>query len=341
MAKERLFAALCLMATPALAQDRAAMEIPVPSPQKAVAPEPQPKPESEQAAAPTQAQSGNAAYAQFEVFHLDNYYYGTDQKPLKSEPSVQTKLQLGLTMRGGALDVYGTIGAIKMPDTQKVVQRRTEMEADFYPIRDRYGSVVIYNRLELPFSDADYDKDNAKVGRQGTVYTLGATPRVQVTTAVNGVNILFSLAADMWSSFASRRQYIESDETATETDRAFFLTKAEEGQPVEAQSPPLHDEILAGFGLYPLILRSMLFEAAVVSTHDHKPAYFINEDETVSFKYRTERTSHYRIGLTYQVSRTLSITNDFYHFHQGFFEERATGDEDRRYRNIFKVSCRL
>ena len=280
-------------------------------------------------------------YVNLELFHQSDYFYDTDDRVLKRDPSVQAKAQIGATFQRGTLDVYGTVGVIKLPGTQKMVQRRPEVEIDFYGLRRSEGSVVIYNRVELPFSDADFDKDNARPSRQGTIYTLGGTPHVQHVSDLGGVHLLVSLTLDAWSSFFSRRQFVSRDDMAREKDESFFLAQEEQGQPVEATAPPVHNEITAGVGIYPLIWRGLVLETSVVSSHDHEPVYFLDQDDRISHKYNTQRTSHYRVSLTLQVNKSVSISNDFYHYHDGFFEERIKGTEDGRFRNTFKVSCRL
>lgn len=293
------------------------------------------------AAAPPPGGIAVAPYTNLELFHQSDYFYDSEDKILKREPSVQVKAQIGTTFQHGSLDLYGTIGAIKLPGTQKMVQRRPEVELDFYPLRLKDASIAIYNRVELPFSDADYDKENAVVSRQGSIYTLGTTPHVQQIVDAGDVHLLFSLTADMWSSFFSRRQFVANGDLSREEDKQFFLTRTDEGEPVEAAAPPFQNEYSAGLGIYPLIFRAMVLEAVVVSTHKHVPVYYVAEDSSVSYKYRTERRSHYRIGLIYQVSKSLSLSNDFYHYHEGFFEERTAGTDDGRFRNTFKVTCRL
>ena len=296
---------------------------------------------SQSASMQKESSADSAFYSTVEFAHQSDRFFDQASGEALTKPSLQTNLQLGHQMRGGQIDMYVTLGAIKSPGTQKVVQRRPEAEFDYYPANMKNFSWVFYNRVNLPFSEADYDKENAKVSRQGSIFTIGSTPKIRGTLSLNGTSFILSLGTDLWGTFYSRRQYIEDANTSPE-DRGLLLSGDPEGESIEASVPMFHNEFVGGLGIYPLLIRGLMFEASVVSAHDHIPVYsYVGPGTTVNHSYRTDRTAHYRLRLVLQLTRKLALSNDFFHFHTGFFAQEVSGSDHHRFRNILRLSCQI
>lgn len=99
---------------------------------------------------------------------------------------------------------------------------------------------------------------------------------------------------------------------------------------------------MAGATIRPSILPDLGFMASVHFTQEQTPRYSYNEEiDELDYTYKKKKTSHYRVRLSYKINEATQFINDFYHFHDGFFEAKTSSPEDRRLRNIARVQIQL
>lgn len=82
-------------------------------------------------------------------YHLSTYYDKDDYVD-KQEVAAHVRMRFGSTFYRGKLDLFGSVGFLKLPKTRKVIQRRPEIELDYYPFFGRWGQIALYNIVELP-----------------------------------------------------------------------------------------------------------------------------------------------------------------------------------------------
>ena len=192
-------------------------------------------------------------YGNIETSHFSDSYFDDGGYSLSQPAYAESKLRIGLTHYNGSLDLYGTVGVIKKPQTQMLVQRRPEIELDLSPIKNSYGGITFYGILELPFSEDRFDSKNANVENQGSILTLGLAPYLDIQHYVSGSRVDFKIGADASTRLYSRRQYIDSDDEIL-GDASYFLTAAE---PIEETLSPFETQGAVGFGFLPGFFRSM------------------------------------------------------------------------------------
>jgi hypothetical protein len=300
---------------------------------------------------------GAKFYATAELRHHLNTYYDSTGYYAHQEPSTHARIQAGAQLYEGFVDVYGTLGVFKIPRTQQVMQRRPELAADVHLLQSEYATIMQYNIVQFPIREeaagpmAEDDKTDGF--NAGVVYTLGLTPTVKwpiPTTAGKGE---VKLGADGWTRVYSRRQYTEDygpafdgEDDGTGRDGLGLAPEGEDAgpgtdaEPIEDYAPHYQAQVFAGGSFASTLVRGSLAE---VTGHYHSrfdPRYEVEADESVDYEYAVDRYSYYRVRLRYEINERLSVTNDFYHFHEGMFEAKRKGDE-RRFRNIARVSCRL
>jgi len=288
-------------------------------------------------------------YSAVELRHHLNTYYDIQGYRARQEPSLHARAKLGATMQEGAIDAYATVGIIKGTQTQQLVQRRPEIEIDVYPLFGTYGQIIQYNIMQLPFAHEDEttesDSDNS-TDQQGTIYTLGLAPTLVLPYEINGSSLKMKAGFDFWTELFSRKQKRDDE------DRDHFALDDDE-QDDESQSDTGEDSALRLFSQYmvgmvisPAWSRATELEASIYYDSDFIPEYSDaeagsdDEAEQRDYRYKADRDSHYRIRLQYELSERLAFINDFYHFHEGFFAKKVY-DDDRRYRNIARLSYKL
>ena len=267
-------------------------------------------------------------YASIDLTHLNNSYVDIGDGIYRDEPSVHARLRAGMRLYDNKLDLFVLGGVIKVPKTQKLIGRRTQIELDYFPFLNEYGYLVHYQQVKLPSSEDEYDPDNSIPQKQGVIYKTGASPVAMYPISNDYGLTKLSAGVDFWTFLYSRRQYIESDEDM---------------QPIsldEAEASPLQVRYMAGFEFKPNYLKELKVKGMVYLADDHLPSYFEEEGRMV-YRYKKDRFSFYRIQASFQISEKVSISNDFYHFHEGFFEARRNSNEKKTYRNIARIKCLL
>lgn len=319
-----LLGGLCLLASPAFAQVQAAKKA-------------------------DPGALGGKWYGSVEVRHHANVYYDESGYYERLDPAVHARLQLGAQFYEGMVDAYTTLGVFKETESQQVLQRQPEVALDLYPVKNDYFQLLQYNFVQLPVrrsntSDKPTEEDSSEAYNPATVYTVGLAPTVKFPVVSSGTRIEFKAGVDGWTRLYSRKQYVEGEQILDDEDEPsrFGLNApaGEDQEPIEDRAMHYQGQGLAGIGLSPAFARSFNAET---TGHYHSrwtPRYSYNDRGGTDYEYGVDRYSYYRVRLKLDLNERLALTNDFYHFHQGLFEAERKGEE-RRYRNILRLSCRL
>jgi hypothetical protein len=297
--------------------------------------------------------SGPRWYGTVELRHHINTYYQPDGGYGHEEPSLHARLQVGAQMYDGMVDAYATLGVFKIPETQEVMQRQPELSLDLYPYRNQYFTLLQYNLLRMPVKSSATvtapDDEEKEQATESTMLLFGVAPVARLPLDFEHARVELKTGVDGWTRLYSRRQYTTTTPVPMDDpdDDHFSLTDEGApttvggGEPIEDYAMHYDLEGMTGFGVSPAFARGLLFEGTVHHHSRFEPRYYRDEaDQSVSYDYAVERYSFYRIRLRYDLTDRLSIANDFYHFHDGFFAENRKG-EDRRFRNVARVTCKL
>ncbi len=289
---------------------------------------------------------GGKWYGTAEVRHHLNTYYDETGTYQRQEPSLHVRLQAGAQFYDGVVDAYATLGVYKMANTQQILQRRPELGLDFHLVRNEWFDVLEYNLIQMPYRQTVVDPETDEGGESGTVAMLGFAPAAKLPLAGFGAKWELKTGGDGWTKVYSKRQYTgsyrESDRDYDDGHDGLALTDGTAQEPIEDTA--MHYRLVASAGLTGAAnaLPALVSELSANHYTKFDPHYSREGVEgAVDFKYGAERISYYRWRLQYQVSDRWSLTNDFYEFFQGFFAARRVGLEDRRFRNVARVSCKL
>jgi hypothetical protein len=292
---------------------------------------------------------GGQWYGTLELRHHINTFYDKQGYYHHQEPSLHARVQAGAQFYSGMVDAYLTFGVYKLPQTQQVLQRRPELALDFYPVRTTYFTLLQYNLIQMPYDQTQQDPESDEDTKTGTVYTLGVAPTGRLPFNAGSTKIELKAGLDGWTRLYSRQQYVEGQELGAEDEgdesRLGLDDAAEEpAEPIEDYALHYRHEAMAGFSVQPGFLPGLTGEATTNYHSSYDPVYTRNEETgAVSYDYGVERHSYYRIRLAYAVTDRITIMNDFYNFFDGFYAGKREGveREDRRFRNIARVMCRL
>lgn len=290
---------------------------------------------------------GGKWYGTAELRHHVNTYYDTEGYYSRQEPSTHVRMQLGAQFYEGMIDAYATLGVFKIPETQQIMQRQPELALDFYPLRGQYFTILQYNLLQLPVKseatvptnedDRSYDPQSS----ESTIYTFGIAPSFKFPIAAGSSRIDLKTGADAWTRLYSRRQYVEDTTYVADEDEGRLGLAAEsDDEPIEDYAMHYRTQVLAGAAIEPGITKGFTTE---LTAHHHSrfdPKYTRDESGSIDYEYGATRYSYYRVRLRYEITERIAVTNDFYHFFDGAFQSKREG-EDRRFRNIARVTCKL
>jgi hypothetical protein len=340
---------------------------PAPASAPAAASAPAPRSTSDSAPGmPTMAAQKSASrvdaggfYSTIELRHHVNTYYDAEGYLAKREPSLHARLQFGTQLYSGLIDTYATLGVYKLPSTQQVLQRRPELAVDVYPVRNSYFTLLQYNFIQLPFEkpdeiDARRERESSEDEKttdtvDGTIYTIGFAPTVHWPLALGASTLELKTGLDAWTRLYSRRQYTGdfTDEMAEDDGEDRLGLDPEGSDPDGAEGEPIEDyamhyqtQYMAGFAFKPSFVPGLTSELTANHNSRFDPRYTRDEEGAVDYEYSASRYSYYRWRLQYEITPRVALINDFYHFHEGFFEGKRQGD-DRRFRNIARITCRL
>ncbi|MBF0440534.1 MAG: hypothetical protein HQK54_01395 [Oligoflexales bacterium] len=279
-------------------------------------------------------------YGLLDLRQYSETFYDNQNYLIRQPPHGEARLRLGAMYYEGMVDIYGTLGAIKVPSSQKVIQRRPEVEVDYYPISGEYGHIVFYNIVELPFSEGEFDRSNNVVSNQGTVASVGISPVIAIPTVIERNRFIFKIGGDIWTKLYSRRQYVDTSEDVKEGNESLLLRRDESGEPYEDYASPLYLEGLAGFSFIPAFAGKSAFHMLAYALNEFKPKYY-EESGVVKERYGAERSSYYQIKVKIAINDRIDLINDFYHYHKGFFEARVKGEDKARYTNVLRLQTSL
>jgi hypothetical protein len=292
---------------------------------------------------------GGQWYGSVEVRHHATAYYDETGAYDRVDPSVHVRAQFGAQFYEGLVDAYATLGIFKETETQQILQRQPEVALDLYPVRNDHFQLLQYNFVQLPVRESNTSKKTAEEEsvdeyNPSTVYTVGIAPTVKFPVNYNGTKIEFKLGADGWTRLYSRKQYVEGEnyryEEEEDDNRLALSTPTEDDEPIEDYATHYQAQEFAGFVLSPAIARSFTTEATAHYHSRFTPVYTKVENGGTDYEYAVDRYSYARLRMKLELTTRLALTNDFYGYHEGFFAGDRKGQE-RRYRNVLRMSCRL
>jgi hypothetical protein len=151
---------------------------------------------------------------------------------------------------------------------------------------------------------------------------------------------------DFWTELYSRKQTRQrrdredGDHYAATEDEQPSNDNAENREDTALK---LYSEYMMGMSFTPAFERSATIEALAFYDSDFLPEYEVSEDGEESQVYKAKRTSHFRLRLQFDANERWTLMNDFYHFYDGLFKSQTVGVgmEDRRFRNIMRISYRF
>lgn len=291
--------------------------------------------------------SGGARwYGTTELRHHVSTYYDQQGGLAKQEPSLHARLQVGAQFYEGMVDTYLTLGAFKQPRSQQVLQRRPEAAIDLNLVRTDHLTLQQYSLVQLPIktTDAGINAEDEKDDySESTVYTVGFMPMAKLPLISGASRLELKGGVDAWTRLYSRRQYVRSKPFDDEQDddlHGYSLAPEGDDAPIEDFALHYEAQALSGVAFSPAQLKAFSAEATVHYQNRFDPRYKKTETGDVVYDYEPTRYSYYKLRLHYDLTDRIALTNDFYHFHGGFFAAQRSG-EDRRYRNIARISCKL
>ena len=294
-----------------------------------------------------ESQSSNGFYGNLELRHHVNTYYDKDGYLARSEPSVHSRFQLGLRMYENLLDVFMTLGIYKVPETQQISQRRPEIEIDVYPINSEYVTIQGYSIIQAPFnaktqspSDLEAEERSTSVNTsEGTAISLGITPLAKFPIALGSSKVVMKTGVDAWTKLYSRKQYTNYQPDEEERNRLGLAPEDTGEKEIEDYAQHYGSEAMIGMGFWNATLPPLSIDLGAFYDTRFTPKYEMGGDST-EYHYVAERKSHYRFRMQYQWSPRVTLVNDLFQFYDGRFGALENG-EDRRFRNIARITCRL
>ena len=281
-------------------------------------------------------------YASLVFRHHINTFYDTDGYLGRQEPTVHARAQFGAQFYDRMLDVYGTVGVYKRPETQQVLQRRPELSIDFYPFSGTYFSLLQYNTVQFPFEAREQDPEaDVTSSEAGSVYTVGVAPMAKYPFTWFNSKWKWKAGVDGWTKMYSRKQYTGDYESENEDEegRLSLTSSKEEDESIEDFANHYENLAMLGLQVKPSLINGLMGEASATYQSEYRPRYTKTVTGT-EYEYGVTRYSYYKLRLKYAISSRVSVVNDFYHFHGGLFESKRS-EEDRRFRNIARLTLKL
>jgi hypothetical protein len=295
--------------------------------------------------------SASRFYAGIEGRHVMNEYYAEDGRRIRRDPAAHGRLQLGVRLYDDRLDLSVAGGAVKMPGTQALYQKRPEIIADYYPIKTQYFNLLWYNMMQFPvraedrdpseFADQDLYEQDSKRGLDASVVTIGFAPVAKYERRMFGGKYMVRVGADAWTRMYSKPLYV--DESNEQDGGGVGLVVSEE-EPVEGRFEDramryAHQESLA-VGWTPAFASALSVDVGAHVESRYIPQYFRDEIGNWQYTYYPERRSFWRGRVGVDISQSTSLHNEIYVFRNGFFAEDRVNDE-RRYRNVVRLALKL
>ena len=95
--------------------------------------------------------------------HAQRLFKSDDERVTRS--IVKTEGRLGMRLWKGKGELYGFFGAYKDSNSLMVSQVRPYIALDMYPLSGKWGQVVSYHRIDLPFSGSDETNEGTRPSR--------------------------------------------------------------------------------------------------------------------------------------------------------------------------------
>ena len=272
-------------------------------------------------------------YASLELQHQLNTYLNTDDIS-KQDPAVHFNGQVGSILYDGILDLYLTLGVIKKPRTQAFDKKRTKLSANFYILKSPFFKVRQYHMWTLPDSqnhrNQSYDSRwEEELHRKGIVYQIGINPELMYTGTYKKISFEISNGVDVNTHFYTQRQYMTLETDFIKNPITFEDYVPRIGS-VEYLNLILKSSLLNGFKI----------EQSIFYRNYYFPHYYFSNELGLNYTYKSDRASFYKLRIHYQINNRLIFAYDFFDYKNNFFKSNRKGKE-KRYKNIFRVSCML
>jgi|GEM_PF-1266080 len=276
-------------------------------------------------------------YSSFEMVHLLDSYHDQEDFLVERSAATQARLVMGYASPGGKLEMFATLGAIKLPNSQQVIERRPELEVDAYIENNANLKLLTVGIAKAPFSDSTYDRQNNLDQHHGTIVQTGLRLLVE-EQSISSLNWLGIFAgAEGFTNFYSRPQYVHTK--PTHKDESLSLVEpADTSEPVADSKQHYNSEASMGFTLKPSWFNGMHTDIAALWKRDFTPRYLAIDGQEEGFEIE-ERTC-YRLRLKWQLSTDVEFQNEFQQYFSGTFSKRVPSEE-RRYSNVAKVAFKF
>ncbi|MCX6126657.1 MAG: hypothetical protein NTV34_18140 [Proteobacteria bacterium] len=295
--------------------------------------------------------SATKYYTVVEGRHVISDYVNKDEVRIRRDAAVHGKLQIGVRLYGDRLDLSAAGGAVKLPASQAIFQKRPEIVADVYAIKSQYVNVLWYNMLQVPVRESDrdpteyndtdlYDRDALR-GIDASVFTVGLAPVIKTEWRMFGGKYMARMGADGWTKFYSKPLYVD-ESNDSEGGGVGLIAKgtAPDEKPFEDRAMRyVHQESVA-LGWTPSMAPALLLDLGAHIETRYIPQYYRGETGGWDYTYLPERRSFWRAKVNFDLNQTWSIQDEVYFFRNGFFAENRVND-DRRLKNTVRLTAKL
>lgn len=246
--------------------------------------------------------------------------------------SVITEAKLGMRLWKGKGEIYGVVGAYKRANSLMVSQVRPYLALDMYPLMGKFGQIVSYHRIHIPFSQAE---EEMKPDQQGAIYTIGLAPTGILPFDFSWFRLNLKAGVDSWTRLYSRAQNTREDQISDDIYKLNLSASI-----VEDENATLQTLAKAGFSITPLYLKNFVVSFMSYLRSTHYPYYSLGNEKQVENQYKVKKDSYHRFRVSYAVDSSVVIANDFYYFYKGHFEESGLASGQTA-SNILKVTLHL
>jgi hypothetical protein len=276
-------------------------------------------------------------YSNFEMVHLLDSYHDQEDLIVERAAATQARLVMGYASPGGKLEMFGTLGAIKLPNSQQVIERRPELEVDAYVEHNANLKLLTVAIAKAPFSDSTYDRQNNLVQHHGTIVQTGLRLLVeeQNIASLNWLGIY--AGTEGFTNFYSRQQYVHSEPQYK--DEALSLVETpSSSEPIEDSKQHFNSEASMGFTLRPSWFSGLNADLAALWKRNFSPRYLPVHGSDEGFEI--EERSSYRVRMKLQLSSDVEFQNEFQQHFGGAFSRRSP-TEEKRFSNVAKIAFKF
>lgn len=280
-------------------------------------------------------------YGNIETRHHIDSFFNKNDKTVYELPSVEVRNQWGVLLYHDYLDVFLTLGAKKYSNTQQIIQRRPEINLDYYLAKNNIFRLRTYLNLKLPYQNnepAEYldklDRWDQELYKDGSITKIGLSATASFGFNFSMLTLTPNLGTDLSTRFFSQKQYLDPE----------LIEYTENSAGSRAENSEIEDTVsrlklnqFFGTTIRFNNLPSIRNQVQINYTSQFFPKY-IYHNGYLDFKYIAERYSFYKLRTQMELSNKVSLINDFYHYHNGFFSAKRTGIQ-RRFRNVLRLTC--